>query len=101
VFRARLGGPTHFLQRTATFAFASAATPQSYTYTDGAHFYVAVATNTCIRRPLSSFSGVASGVPVPTASYYPGFQGMETFDSGYWYLCTGANSWGRAALTTF
>jgi hypothetical protein len=75
---------------------ASAAAPQGYTYTDGA-----VATNTWIRLPLSSFSGVASGVPVPTVSYYPGFPGMETFDSGYWYLCTGANSWGRAALTTF
>jgi hypothetical protein len=72
-----------------------------YTFSDGSYFYISVATNTWMRFPLATFSGVASGIPVPTASYYPGFPGMESFDSGYWYYCSGQNSWGRAALTVF
>jgi hypothetical protein len=87
-------------QGSAPFT-ATAAVPAGYVYTDGSYFYIAVATNTWMRFALSSFSGVASGVPVPTQSYYPGLTGFETFDSGYWYYCTGQNLWARAALTTF
>jgi hypothetical protein len=32
---------------------------------------------------------------------YPGIPGFETFDAGFWYYCTGQNSWGRAARVTF
>ena len=72
-----------------------------YTYTDGANFYVAVAVNTWMRFAIPAFSGVSSGVPVPTQSYYPGMTGMETFDAGYWYYCCGQNQWGRAALVSY
>jgi hypothetical protein len=80
---------------------ATAVVQANYTYTDGSYYYIAVATNTWLRFALSSFSGVASGIPVPTASYYPGLPGFETFDSGYWYYCWGQNQWGRAALVSF
>lgn len=80
---------------------ATAAVPPGYIYTDGSYFYIAIATNTWMRFALSSFSGVASGVPVPTASYYPGLSGFETFDAGYWYYCIGQNVWARAALSSF
>ena len=80
---------------------ATAAVQANYTFTDGSFFYVAVATNTWLRFALAPFSGVASGVPVPTQSYYPGLPGFETFDSGFWYYCCGQNQWGRAALSTF
>jgi hypothetical protein len=80
---------------------ATAVVQPNYTFTDGSYFYIAVAVNTWLRFALSSFSGVASGVPVPTASYYPGLPGFETFDSGFWYYCTAQNTWARAALSTF
>jgi hypothetical protein len=80
---------------------ATAVVQPGYTFTDGSYYYIAIAINTWMRFPLSSFSGVSSGVPVPTQSYYPGLVGMETFDSGFWYYCAGQNQWGRAALSSF
>jgi hypothetical protein len=78
-----------------------AAVPQGYTYSDGRYFFIAIADNTWKRFTISSFSGISSGVPVPTDSYYPGLPGMETFDSGFWYVCTDQNLWRRAGLISF
>tara|TARA_R100000008_G_C3555665_1_gene153019 strand:- start:109 stop:843 length:735 start_codon:yes stop_codon:yes gene_type:complete len=45
---------------------------------------------------------VGSGyADLPTGSSFPGVAGEFAWGSGHFYLCTGANSWGRVQITGF
>tara|TARA_R100000808_G_C2144179_1_gene151962 strand:+ start:424 stop:1134 length:711 start_codon:yes stop_codon:yes gene_type:complete len=49
-------------------------------------------------------SGVIIGsgyADLPTGSSYPGTAGEFAWGSGHFYVCTGANLWGRVAITGF